>query len=216
MLQENFGLSRRLIHALVLNLLKMPRLTLVASSLSHFYNSMMGDLCSSESLKIDIAACAPFIVPIIEDKLHGTVLSSIGDCGKQSTVSLHGFIEKLKGYIARKEQAARANWLTSPQASLEPYKPPSTFSMLSASVNCHCQLCKGTYSTQHCSQSAASKTAAAIRNKLCLNCLYPGYHASQCNTKGRCAKCKGKHHTAIHGIQIHNKPSSPQGYQKPT
>ena len=212
-LQENFGLSRRIIRAHVLNLLKMPRPTLVASSLRHFYNSMMGDLRSLESLKIDIAACAPFIVPIMEDKLPGKVLSSIGDCGKQSTFSLNCFIEKFKGYIAREEQASSANWLTSPQASLEPYEPPSTFSTLSASVNVRCQLCKGTHSTQHCSQSAANKTAAVIGNKLCLNCLYPGHRASQCNAKGRCAKCKGKHHTAIHGIQIHNKPTSPQGYQ---
>ena len=41
MLQETFGLSRRLIHAHFLNLLKMLRLTLVAGSLCDFYNSMM-------------------------------------------------------------------------------------------------------------------------------------------------------------------------------
>ena len=139
-LQENFGLPRRIIRAHVLSLLKLPRPTLVVSSLRHFYNSMMGDLRSLESLNIDIAACAPFIVPILEDKLPGQVLSHIGDCGKQSTFSLNGFIEKLKGYVTREEQAASANWLTSPQASSEPYEPPSTFSTLSASVNVRCQL----------------------------------------------------------------------------
>ena len=72
------------------------------------------------------------------------------------------------------------------------------------------------HATQHCSQSATNKTAAVIRNKLCLNCLYPGHRVSQCRAKGRCAKCKGRHHTAIHGIQIHNNPSSPQGYQNST
>ena len=130
-LQENFGLSRRIIREHLLNLLKMQRPTLVASSLRHFYNSMMGDLRSLESLKIDIAACAPFIVPIMENKLPGKVLSSIGDYDKQSTFSLNGFIEKLKGYIPPEEQAASANWLTSPQASLELYEPPSTSSTLS-------------------------------------------------------------------------------------
>ena len=44
MLQENFGLPRRIIRAHVLSLLKLPRPTLVVSSLRHFYNSMMGDL----------------------------------------------------------------------------------------------------------------------------------------------------------------------------
>ena len=98
-LQENFGLSRRIIRAHVLNLLKMPRQTLVASSLRHFDNSMMGDIRSLESLNIDIAAYAPFTVPIIEDKLPGKVLSSICDCGKQSTFSLNGFIENLKATL---------------------------------------------------------------------------------------------------------------------
>ena len=74
-LQVNFGLPRRIIRAHVLNLPKMPRLTLVASSLRHFYNSMTGDLRSLESLKIDVAACAPFIVPIIKDKLPCKVFS---------------------------------------------------------------------------------------------------------------------------------------------
>ena len=66
-LQENFGLPRRIIRAHVLNLLKMPKPTLLASSLRHFYNALMGDIRSLESLNIDVAACAPFIVPIIED-----------------------------------------------------------------------------------------------------------------------------------------------------
>ena len=55
-LPERFGLARRIICAHVLNLLKMPRPTLVASSLRHFYNSLMGDIRSLESLNIDVAA----------------------------------------------------------------------------------------------------------------------------------------------------------------
>ena len=146
-LQESFGLPRRIICAHVLNLLKMPKPTLVASSLRHFYNSLMGDIHLLESLNIDVAVCAPFIVPIIKDNLPGKVLSSIGDCGKQSSFSLDGFIEKVKGFIAREEQATSVNWLTSSQASSETYQPPSTFSTLLSNVSTLCQLCKGPHAT---------------------------------------------------------------------
>ena len=164
----------------------------------------MGDIRSLESLNIDAAACLPFIVPIIEDKLPGKVLSSIGDCGKEVSFTLKGFIERLKTYIMREEQAAVTNWPTSPKATLTAYEPPSTHSTLAAPVNVRCQLFKGSHATQHCPQSAADKTAAVISNNLCLNCLHSGHRALQCNAKGRCAKCRGKHHTAIHGIQIHS------------
>ena len=70
---------------------------------------MIGDLHSLDSLTSDITACALFIVPIMEDKLPGKVLSSIGECGEQSTFSLYSLIETLKGYIACKEQATSAN-----------------------------------------------------------------------------------------------------------
>ena len=217
-LQENFGLPRRIVRAHVLNLLKMPKPTLLASSLRHFYNALMGDIRSLESLNIDVAACAPFIVPIIEDKLPGKVLSSIGDYGKEVSFNLKGFIERLKTYITREEQAAGANWPSSPKASFATYEPPSTYSTLAAPVNVRCQLCKGSHATQHCPQSAADKTAAVISNNLCLNCLHPGHRALQCNAKGRCAKCKGKHYTAIHGIQIHSnaKNHNPQRHPNPS
>jgi len=108
-LQENFGLLRRIIQAHVLNLLKMQKPTFLASSLRQFYNSLMGDIRSLESLNSDVAARAAFIVPITEGKLPGKVLSTIGDCGKEVSFNLKGFIERLKTYITREEQAAGAN-----------------------------------------------------------------------------------------------------------
>ena len=176
-LKENFGLLRRLIRAHVLTVLKMPKPTLLASSLRHFYNALMGDIRSLESLNIDVAACAPFIVSIIEDKLPGKVLSSIGDCGKEVSFNLKGFIERLKTYITCEEQAAGAHWPSSPKASLATYEPPSMYSTLAAPVNVHCQLCKGSHATQHCPQSATDKTATVSSNNLCLTCLHPGHRA---------------------------------------
>ena len=102
------------------------------------------------------------------------------------------------------EQDVGANWLSSTKASLATYKPLSTYSTLAARINVHCQLCKGSHATKHCPQSAADKTATVSSNNLCRTCLHPGHRAVQCNAKGCCAKCRGKHHTAGHGIQTHS------------
>ena len=47
--------------------------TQASSSLRQFYSSVMGDIPSLEELGINVSACAPFIIPIIEDKLPGKI-----------------------------------------------------------------------------------------------------------------------------------------------
>ena len=128
-LKENFGLPRRIIRAHVLNILKLPKPTHIVSSLRHFYNTLMGDIRSLKALKIDVSACAPFIVPIIEEKLPGTILSALGDCGKDSQFDLDQFVESFKDYILRHEQAHSSNALQASESQLpfghEVYQPPS-------------------------------------------------------------------------------------------
>ena len=215
-LKENFGLPRRIIRAHVLNILKLPKPTHIVSSLRHFYNTLMGDIRSLKALKIDVSACAPFIVPIIEEKLPGTILSALGDCGKDSQFDLDQFVESFKDYILRHEQAHSSNALQASESQLpfghEVYQPPSTLSTMAAPISNCCQLCNSPHSTQRCPLSASEKQAIVHAKKLCLNCLRSGHRVVNCEAKGRCAKCKGKHHTAIHGIQIHRNtnPTSPR------
>ena len=206
-LKENFGLPRRIIRAHVMNILKLPKPTSIASSLRHFYNTLMGDIRSLKALNIDVSACAPIIVHIIEEKLPGKILSSIGDCGTDVDFKLDDFTENFKNYIVRQEQAYSSNapWVqdAQPYFSYDMHQPPSTLSTMVASANNCCQLCNESHTTQRCPLSAFEKQNIILTNKLCLNCLRSGHRVSQCNARGRCAKCKGKHHTAIHGIQIH-------------
>jgi len=62
--------------------------------------------------------------------------------------------------------------------------------------------------------SANEKSATVISLKLCLNCLHPGHRVSYCSAKGRCSKCKGKHHSSIqaskNSIPQHSAPMSSQ------
>ena len=104
-LQENFGLPRRIIRADVMSILKLPKLTSSASSLRHFYNTLMCDIRSLKALNIDVSVCAPIIVPIIEEKILRKIQSSIGDCGKYADFDLYEFTENFKSYILRQDQA---------------------------------------------------------------------------------------------------------------
>ena len=206
--KENFGQPRRIIRAHVSNILRLPKPTQSASNLRQFYNSLMGDLRSLEGLKIDVSACAPFIIPIIEDKLPGKVRGSIGDAGQGTKFDLTLFTDSLKEFIIREEQT-QSSPLQIPQ------HPPSRYdiykqntSTLSTTVQTRCQVCKGSHSSSQCAMSADEKSATVIRLRLCLNCLHPGHRVSQCTAKGWCSKCKGKHHSSIHGIRVHSTANS--------
>ena len=204
-LKENFGKPRRIIRAHVLNILKLPKPTQSASSIRNFYNSLMGDIRSLQALKIDVPACAPFIIPIIEDKLPGKVRGSIGDSGKGVEFDLKSFTDSFKDFISLEEQPQTSPFQT-PQYPSPRYDScePSITSTLSTNIQTRCQLCKGSHASSQCTMSANEKSAAVIRLKLCLNCLHPGHRVSACTAKGRCSKCKGKHHSSIHGIRVHS------------
>ena len=167
----------------------------------------MGDIRSLQALEIGISACAPFIVPIMEEKLPTKVRSSIGDCGEDKKFDLDLFTKRLKDYILREEQS-QANFPRSAEQFPAEYQTQNYHitSTLSSNVNTRCQFCKGPHATSHCNMTSNDKTSTIIREKLCLNCLYPGHLVAHCTARGRCAKCKGKHHTRIHGIRIHQNP----------
>ena len=151
----------------------------------------MGDIRSLQALKIDVPACAPFIIPIIEDKLPGKVRGSIGDSGKGVEFDLKSFTDSFKDLISREEQTQTSPFQTPqyPSPRYDSYEPSIT-STLSTNIQTRCQLCKGSHASSQCTMSANEKSAAVIRLKLCLNCLHPGHRVSACTAKGRCSKCK--------------------------
>ena len=209
-LKENFGQPRRIIRAHVCNILRLPKPTQAPSSLRQFYNSLMGDIRSLEALGINVSACAPFIIPIIEDKLPGKVRSALGDSGQGVQFTLKPFTDSLKAFISREEQSliGISQIPQQPPSRYDTYEPHVT-TTLTTTVQTRCQLCHGNHASSICTMPASEKSAAVISLKLCLNCLRPGHRVSNCNAKGRCAKCKGKHHTSIHGIRIHSNVSNP-------
>ena len=172
-----------------------------------FYNTLMGDIRSLKALNIDVSACAPMIVPIVEEKLPGKILSSLCDCGTDVDFKLDDFTENYKTtfYVKSKHilLMPREYKMHSHPLVMTCINPSSTLSTMVASTNNCPQRCNESHTTQRCPLSAFEKQNIVLTNKLRLNCLRSGHRVSQWNARGRCAKCKDKHHTAIHGIQIH-------------
>ena len=81
------------------NILKLPKPTKPASSLKQFCNSLMY-LRSLYKLKINVSAWAPFIIPIIEDKLPGKIRGSIGGSGHGVQFDLKLSMDSLKDFIS--------------------------------------------------------------------------------------------------------------------
>ncbi|XP_077292805.1 uncharacterized protein LOC143915858 [Arctopsyche grandis] len=65
-----------------------------------------------------------------------------------------------------------------------------------------CINCSGSHSLLACTSfrrmSGDERRAAAIKHRLCLNCLRPGHMVQACRTKQRCVRCGRAHHTLLH------------------
>ena len=143
----------------------------------------MGDLRSLEALRIDISACASFIIPIIEEKLPEKV-SSIGDSGQGVHFALEPSADSLKAYLTGEEQAQKGMHPTSqqPLSRYDTYEPQFT-STLSTAVQTRCQLYKGAHVSSHCTLLANKRAAVVLHLRLCLNCLNPGHRAANCTAE---------------------------------
>ncbi|XP_015123325.1 uncharacterized protein LOC107045535 [Diachasma alloeum] len=76
----------------------------------------------------------------------------------------------------------------------------------SAQQNSHqrkeCSMCKGNHFVDKCQQfkelDPVKRNGLAIDKKLCFRCLGP-HKKDRCSSDEQCHKCKGSHHTLIHG-----------------
>ena len=136
--------------------------------------------------------------------MPGKVRGLLGDSGQGVQFDLKLFMDGLKTVIIQEEQTQTSLFQT-PQHPLSHYDlyEQNTTSTLSTNIQKRCQLGQGPHASSQCAMSTNKKSATDIRLKLCLNRLHPGHRVSHCTAKGCCTKCKGKHHSSIHGIRIH-------------
>ncbi|XP_065358737.1 uncharacterized protein LOC135952649 [Calliphora vicina] len=66
-----------------------------------------------------------------------------------------------------------------------------------------CGICQADHSLTNCRKfqkmNLAEKYQTAVKLHYCVNCLARNHLIGKCSSKSRCQKCKGKHHTALHG-----------------
>ena len=66
-----------------------------------------------------------------------------------------------------------------------------------------CGICRADHKLVDCRKfikmNLAEKYKAAVRLHYCVNCLARNHLIRDCRNKARCQKCRGKHHTTLHG-----------------
>ncbi|XP_037809237.1 uncharacterized protein LOC119602003 isoform X1 [Lucilia sericata] len=66
-----------------------------------------------------------------------------------------------------------------------------------------CGICQADHSLTNCKKfkkmNLAEKYKTAVKLHYCVNCLARNHLIGKCSNRSRCQKCKGKHHTTLHG-----------------
>ncbi|XP_064629241.1 uncharacterized protein LOC135488536 [Lineus longissimus] len=92
-LEERFGQTRKIIRAHVTNLLDIPNPSYNHASLRGFYNKVMGDMRSLETLKVDTHECSSVLVPILERKLPKILREKMGTSDQGDRFDLSKFMK---------------------------------------------------------------------------------------------------------------------------
>lgn len=112
----------------------------------------------------------------------------------------------------RQEIETKEKSLNNQEPSLDEPLIPTAGAFLSAAQNSKirtqntkvhklrsCTYCEGNHRPDKCHQISRTQERRQFlqRQRRCFNCLGPNHTKAQCYSKGRCMKCKKKHHTSI-------------------
>lgn len=215
-LKDRYGQPRKIIRAHVTNLMEIPSPAGNYSSLREFHNRIMGDIRSLENMSVDIVACAPFIVPIVERKLPKFFREKIGTAGQGDSFNLRKFVDKfteeLENVAERMDDMSFGN-----VHSKKDYVKPSRISDAFVSVANNngpnfrskmCPFCGKSHSAFQCEITPNEKFSIVRKNNLCENCLGPHFY-KECQNKKRCHICNRFHHTCLHDYFANINSNSP-------
>lgn len=99
------------------------------------------------------------------------------------------------------EKPSTSNSSAKKPSTNTPKAHTSTGSNTSKVSSGNCYHCQGNHHVGKCPKlealPAAERFGHLKDSKLCYNCLYPGHSTRGCNSRFRCGKCNGNHHTIL-------------------
>ena len=203
-LKQRYGQPHKIIAGYVKALWELPKPTDSIASVKDFYDSLETYIRGLKSLGKMEESYGDLLIPIILEKLPGSLKTHIsrthGDKAwtlpelkeavyKEIQASEAGNVDILGHEIFRGMSSAAALHVGARSRQRNSYMP-----------NIHiCAFCKGKHFPNECLKvTNKSKRYDIVRHdKLCFNCLRSNHMIHDCTAKGRCKTCQGKHHTSL-------------------
>ena len=202
LLREHFGQPNKIINAHMQALLDLPKPVYELSSLENHVRGL-------ESLGRSHESYGDLLVPIVLGKLPYDMRTNLArdhdshewkfqqlrkSILKEIRILEIGVHMNPSSHTHTGALAAVTNSFLTQTQGRSPVTPPFT----SPGTRGKCTYCKGPHPAYKCSviTDCQERWAIVKRDKLCFNCL--GNHKSTaCQSRYRCHKCRGKHHTSL-------------------
>ena len=209
LLRERFGQPNKIINAHMQAFLDLPKSVYELSSLQVFYDTMENHVRGLESLGRSHETYGDLLVPIVLGKLPSDMRTNLARDHDSHEWKFQQLRESILKEIRILEIGVHTNssspthmgasaaitnsFLTQAQG-----RPPVTPQFKPPRTRGKCTYCKGPHPAYNCNVITDCQERWAIikGEKLCFNCL--GNHKSTaCQSRYRCHKCRGKHHTSL-------------------
>ena len=198
-LRNRFGDQQKIINAHMHALMNLPNASNNITSLKTLYDVIENHVRGLAALGQSAESYGALLVPMILGKLPVDVRKNLA----REHDNLEWTLDQLQDSIVKEIRVIEAGtFLQSPQP--EDYHCP-TASFHTGTMNRtenrkppKCVFCKGSHPATQCNTITDQSKRMDIvkREKLCFNCL--GHHrVSQCQSNGRCKRCKERHHTSL-------------------
>ena len=198
-LRNRFGDQQKIINAHMHALMNLPNANNNITSLRTLCDVIENHVRGLAALGQSTESYGALLVPMVLGKLPAEVRKNLA----REHSNLEWSLDQLRDSIVKEIRVMEAGACVPPPQPEDHYR--STASFHTGTMGRpeqrkppKCTFCKGSHPATQCDAipDQSKRMDIVKREKLCFNCL--GHHrVSQCQSKGRCKRCKERHHTSL-------------------
>ena len=199
LLRSRFGQPQKIINAHMHALMNLPNANSSITSLRTLCDVIENHVRGLATLGQSTDSYGALLVPMILRKLPADVRKNLA----REHSNLEWTLDQLRDSIMKEIRVIEAGASGPPPQPEDHYRSTASFYTEAMSKPEQrkppkCIFCKGLHPATQCDNipEPSKRMDIVKREKLCFNCL--GHHrVSQCQSRGRCKRCKERHHTSL-------------------
>ena len=196
MLEERFGDKQLLISSLMNKLINLDHITSLCAikELRGLYDNIEVQVRSLTSLGLNNENYGPMLIPIIMSKLPQEVKLVITRQFGSNPWDVSEVLKALRDELQAREKVNVTNKIEDDSELCS----GTSLNVTGREIVCvYCK--KPSHKSSECRvvSKPAARKSILITERRCLLCLKPGHLVRNCFSKGKCFKCKNKHHVSI-------------------